>query len=254
VRSLSRWRKLIWTLSNTLLLVSFVLVLYAGGLAAQDAYARYAARGDTPVPAPEPVALTTAAQSTSGSTAAADVEQIAGAVPSAVPATHQSTVSRVIIPSIGVDSKVVETGWESKQQHGQEVAVWLVPEYTVGQLQGSANPGEKGNIVLVGHVAGRSHAFQDLYYVRYGDRITIYSAGQPYTYVVQQRLVLTEAGVSAAQQAANARYIDPTDHEVLTLVTCWPPTGPARFTQRVVVRAVPIATGSTPPNMRGDSP
>jgi len=225
----TRWRKLIWTLSHILILVSLVLWLYAGGLVAQAEYARYAARGDTPVLAPS---LTTPAD--------ADVDQIAGTVPSIAQAAHQSTVSRVIIPRISVDSKVVETGWENKKQHGQQVAVWRVPTYTVGQLQGSANPGEGGNSVLVGHVAGSGHVFRDLFSVQRGDQITVYSAGQPYKYVVQERSVLTEEGVSPEQQAANAHYIDPMDHEVLTLVTCWPPTGPARFTQRVIVRAVPV--------------
>src|SRR6185503_9007519 len=166
------------------------------------------------------------------------------AVPDSAQAAKSPTVTRVSIPSIGVDSKVVEVGWDVEQQGGQQVAVWQVAEYAVGQHRGSANPGEGGNIVLAGHVGGYGKVFKDLFYVKPGDQITLYSAGQQYMYVVQERLLLTEEGVSAEQHAANAQYIAPTDHEVVTLVTCWPPKGPDRFTQRVVVRAVPFAASS----------
>jgi LPXTG-site transpeptidase (sortase) family protein len=116
-----------------------------------------------------------------------------------------------------------------------------VAEYAVGQHRGSSNPGEGGNVVLAGHVGGYGKVFKDLFYVNPGDQITLYSDGQQYLYTVQERLVLTEEGVSPEQRDANAQYIAPTDHEVVTLVTCWPPKGPTKFTQRVVVRAVPFA-------------
>ncbi len=74
----------------------------------------------------------------------------------------------------------------------------------------------------------------------------MYNGDQQYLYVVQERLLLTEEGVSAEQQAANAQYIAPTGREVVTLVTCWPPKGADRFTQRVVVRAVPFGTTAAP--------
>jgi sortase (surface protein transpeptidase) len=85
-----------------------------------------------------------------------------------------------------------------------------------------------------------------------GDQVTLYSKGQQYLYVVQNRMMLDEAGVSAHQQAANARYIAPTNEEVVTLVTCWPPTGPEKFSQRIIVRAVPYRADTNqneePPN------
>jgi sortase (surface protein transpeptidase) len=59
--------------------------------------------------------------------------------------------------------------------------------------------------------------------------------------VVQKRLIVDEEGVSAAQRAENATLIAPTDHELVTMITCWPPKGPNKFTQRVVVQAVPVA-------------
>jgi sortase (surface protein transpeptidase) len=59
-------------------------------------------------------------------------------------------------------------------------------------------------------------------------------------------VVVDEEGVSAEQQALNARYIQPTDRETVTLVTCWPATGKNRFSQRIIVRAVPFHSQEHP--------
>jgi sortase A len=244
--------KLFWTIGNALMLVGIVLLLYVGGVYTQAEYERYAARGDSEVPVPitiapptseEPAVFTAPLLNTSADGAG----QIVGPVPEAMQTTHKSTVSRVIIPSINVDSKVVEVGWEIKQQGKQQVALWQVAEYAVGQHRGSANPGEDGNIVLAGHVGGYGKVFKDLFYVKPGDQITLFSRGQQYLYTVQERLLVTEEGVSAEQHLANAQLIAPTDHEVITLVTCWPAKGPDKFTQRVVVRAVPFGTNMAGP-------
>lgn len=231
------------------MLFGLVLLLYVGGIYAQSSYARYAARGDTDVPAPLPVAASADAEPAPFvapvlAEASSVESHVAGAIPSAAQADHLSTVTRVIIPSIGVDSKVVEVGWEVKQQDGQPVAVWNVAEYAVGQHRGSANPGEGGNIVLAGHVGGYGKVFRDLFYVKTGDALTLYSDGQQYLYTIQERLLVTEDGVSAEQRALNAHAIDPADSEMVTLVTCWPATGLERFTQRVIVRALPFNTAA----------
>lgn len=242
--------RLMWTLGNLCMLIGIVLLLYIGGVYTQTSYGRYAARGDTDAPAPVVVADAPSAEPAPFTapvltTTSAD-GQVVGAVPDASRAMHQSTVTRLVIPSINVDSKVVEVGWEVVEQNGQQAAVWQVAKYAVGQHKGSANPGEGDNIVLAGHVGGYGKVFKDLYYVKPGDRITIYSAGQQYLYTIQERLVLQEEGVSPEQRAANAQYISPAGSEVVTLVTCWPASGPEKFTQRVVVRAVPFeAAGAT---------
>lgn len=182
-------------------------------------------------------------------TQAATEGQLVVPVPEASPAPQPATISRLVIPSIGVDSKVVEVGWEVVEQNGQQVAVWQVAEYAVGQHRGSANPGDGDNIVMAGHVGGYGKVFKDLYYVQPGDAITVYSAGEQYLYVVQERLVVDEEGVSAEQRGANARYIESTGAEMVTLVTCWPATGPNKYSQRVIVRATPYrvdAAGQAP--------
>ncbi|HET9222719.1 MAG TPA: sortase [Roseiflexaceae bacterium] len=252
---LSRSR-LIWTLGNALMLVGVVLLLYVGGIYAQAEYDRYAARGDTDLPAPRVIANLPAPAAPAYqpapftapdlSTSSYSEGPVRSAVPDAARAAHQSTITRVAVPSIGVDSKVVEVGWDVTEQNGQQVAVWQVAEYAVGQHRGSANPGEGDNVVLAGHVGGYGKVFKNLFYINPGDQITLYSGDQQYLYTVQERLILTEEGVSPDQQAANAQYIAPTGSEVVTLVTCWPPKGADKFTQRIVVRAVPFGASAAP--------
>lgn len=246
--------KALWTLGNALMLLGIVLLLYVGGLYAQAEYRRYAARGDTDAPPPRLVTrLVSAPVAEVGEEPAPFVPPIlttasSGQIVAPAPITSEplvpSTISRLVIPSIGVDSKVIEVGWETVEQNGQLIAVWQVAEYAVGHHRGSANPGGGDNIVMAGHVGGYGKVFKDLYYVQPGDPITVYSQGQQYRYVVRERLVVDEEGVSEEQQAANARYIEPTGEEMVTLVTCWPATGPNKFSQRVIVRAIPYSIDS----------
>jgi len=247
--------RVLWTLGNLFMLIGVVLLIYVGGIYVQADYDRYAARGDTDLPAPpavsapaeeEPAPFT--APVLNADAAIASDGQVVGAVPDSTQAAKNPTVTRVTIPSIGVDSKVVEVGWDVEQQGNQQVAIWQVAKYAVGQHRGSANPGEGGNIVLAGHVGGYGKVFKDLFYVKTGDQITLYSHGQQYLYTVQKHLLVTEEGVSPEQHAANAQLIAPTDREVVTLVSCWPPTGRDRFTQRVVIQAVPFAANAAPAN------
>lgn len=247
----SRRERITWTLGTLLIVAGIYVLLYVGGLYAQIEYNRQAARGDSDLPAPR--AVTTLSRPAPADAAEPDAFNVPvlsseGAILSSVPdeaaaPVQGSTVERLVIPSIDVDSKVIEVGWQVQTQpDGSEVAVWQVAEYAVGHHQGSANPGEGDNVVLAGHVGGFGLVFRDLFYVQPGDRMMLYSEGRQYLYVVEERLVLDEVGVPPEQRAANARYIEPTDSEYVTLVTCWPASGPDRFSQRVIVRAIPYAT------------
>lgn len=263
-----RSRRSALMLGNLCLLAGIYLLLYVGGLYATEEYNRLAARGDNDLP---PLATSAAAappvpsiQEPAPSLMAQEAEpapfqppvlretgQAVGSVP-AEPVIAPSTIARIVIPSIKVDSKVIEVGWTVQEQDGQQVAVWDVTKYAVGHHRGSANPGAGGNVVLAGHVGGYGRVFRDLYYVRPGDQITLYSAGQQFLYVVEERLLVTEEGVSAEQRAENARYIDAYPYEVVTLVTCWPASGPDKFSQRVIVRARPYATEQNLSRTDGD--
>jgi sortase A len=266
VSAATRRRRLYWSFGNLLLIAGVYLLLYVGGLYAQAEYMRMAARGDTDIEPPRVImGERGAAARPAGQAAEAEPAlqpppaampafeapvlssgQIASAPPDAAAAAHVSTVERIVIPSVKLDAKVIEVGWEIVEQNGQQAAVWQVAEYAVGQHRGSANPGEGGNVVLAGHVGGYGQVFRDLYYVLPGDQVTIYSGGRQFLYTVEERLILDEEGAPPEQRAANAALIGATDHEVVTMVTCWPPTGPEKFTQRVVLRAVPFAPSAAP--------
>jgi sortase (surface protein transpeptidase) len=254
----TRRSRIRFTLGNLFLFAGLYLLLYVGGIYAQIEYMRYAARGDTALEAPRVVmrrpptspAMNTTLQPTiaslptrervaSAPASAVTSGQIATEPPDPVRAIHVSKVERVVIPSVAIDSKVIEVGWIVEEHDGKQVAVWEVAEYAVGQHRGSANPGEGKNIVLAGHVGGYGQVFRDLYYVRPGEEITLYSEGKAYRYIISERLVLDEENAPPEQRAANAKLIGPTDEEMVTLVTCWPPTGEDKFTRRVIVRAFP---------------
>jgi sortase (surface protein transpeptidase) len=124
------------------------------------------------------------------------------------------------------------------------VAVWDVDKYRVGHHRGASNPGGGGNIVLAGHSGGKAYPFNDIYYLKPGDLIQLYSDGQPYDYTVSEHILLDEVGQPLEQRLENARYIGPADEELVTMVACWPLTGPDKFKQRIVIRAKPAGVVS----------
>jgi LPXTG-site transpeptidase (sortase) family protein len=263
VSPVTRRRRLYWTLGNLMLIGGLYLLLYVGGLYAEAEFHRMAARGDSDIEPPRVMMGARAANADltmlPSQIVAAPPEglpvfqapvlnggQIASEVPDAAALAHVSKVERIVLPSIKVDSKVIEVGWDIVEQDGQQVAVWQVAEYAVGQHRGTANPGEGGNVVLAGHVGGYGKVFRDLYYVRPGEPVIIYSDGQQFLYTVSERIIVTEEGVPPEQRAENAKLIGPTDSEVVTLITCWPLTGPDKFSQRVIIRAVPFEAAAPP--------
>ncbi|NCC33080.1 MAG: sortase [Chloroflexia bacterium] len=253
----TRAARIYWTLGNLLLVSGLYLLVYVGGLYLYVEHLRLAARGDNDIEMP-PLVITAPsmavpdlsslnqARSTSVPAGSGlplieppDPGVLASPLPAPLPADHVSHVERLVIPSIQVDAKVIEVGWDVIEQGEQRIAVWQVAEFAVGHHKGSANPGEENNIVLAGHVGGYGKVFLDLYYVQPGDPIIVYSEGREHLYIVTERLVVDEEGVPAEQRLANAQLIGPTDREMVTMVTCWPATGPNRFHQRVIVRAEP---------------
>ncbi|GIV96624.1 MAG: hypothetical protein KatS3mg057_1281 [Herpetosiphonaceae bacterium] len=231
---------------NIILIAGCSMLLYGGGLYADAAYEQQAARGDNELqPAavelllptdPEAFVVPVLNQSSGESTPTA----------SAGSSTGRSTLTRLIIPRIGVDTKVIEVNNEVVESGGRLVRVWQVAKYAVGHHKGSANPGEGSNIVLAGHVGGVAPVFKDLIMLEPGDQLMLVSAGRQYLYTVSEKVIVQEIGVSDEVRLANARYMAPTPAEMVTMITCWPPAGPDRYHFRVIVRAVPYgADGST---------
>lgn len=280
--------KLLWTLGNLLMLIGLYLLLYVGGLYADEQYNFLAAQRGSDISLPE--TITSSLDSTdqafgvdTGADAVTDeqpaVAPLAGAetvapaaasegftlprlnstgngrelnsiVPSVVAEFGASTITGIIIPKIDLERKVIPVGMTVEVQNGQKVAVWEVAKYAVGHHKGTANPGQAGNIVLAGHSGGKAYPFNDIFYLGQGDPILLESNNsQLYEYSVTERLVLDEVGVPMAQRRENAQYIEPTSNEVVTLVTCWPLTGPNKFSQRVIVRAAPLHPATPAPDL-----
>lgn len=153
---------------------------------------------------------------------------------------------RIVIPAIGVDAPVVEVGIKITYTEKGPQAEWEIAEYAAGHHSTSASPGEKGNIVISGHNNIKGKVFQRLWELKPGDRVFLYNAaGELFFYEVKEVLLLKEKGVSEEQRRANARYMDPTPDETLTLISCWPPRGNSH---RVIVIAKPVK----PPTYRDD--
>jgi sortase A len=69
-----------------------------------------------------------------------------------------------------------------------------------------------------------------------GDQVVVYDRERPYSYRVSQAELLPELDQPASVRQTNARWIEMTADERITLVTCWPYTGNSH---RLVVVAVP---------------
>lgn len=130
----------------------------------------------------------------------------------------------LVIPSVGIDSKVVPVTWKmlpGKNGAGAK-SEWQVADYAVGHHAGTANPGEVGNVVLSGHVDYRGEVFKNLKDVKKGDTVTLDTEKGQYVYIVTDLVIVKEEGVSDDQKKANAAYMNPTPDQTLTMITCWP--------------------------------
>ena len=156
--------------------------------------------------------------------------------PSRVPAT--SPPSRIVIPVIELDAPIKEVGWKIVESNGELRSIWDVADYAVGFHKGSAYPGNLGNTVLSGHHNIHGEVFRDLHLVEPGDDLYVYVGIQGYHYVVEAKYRFPEKGVSPEVQQDNARWIQHTADERVTLVTCWPYSGNSH---RIVIVAKPGA-------------
>jgi LPXTG-site transpeptidase (sortase) family protein len=143
--------------------------------------------------------------------------------------------TRIVIPAIKLDAPVEAVGWHTVDG----VSQWDVPDtFAAGWLMTSAPLGKPGNTAITGHHNIAGEVFRNLVKLQPGDRITLYAKDRPFYYEVASRRILPERGQSDEVRRANARWIQPTDDERITLITCWPYTS---NTHRLVVVARPIA-------------
>jgi len=161
------------------------------------------------------------------------------------------TPTRLVIPAIGLDAPVEPVGWHVETRNGRPASVWDAPDhFAAGWLKSSAPFAVPGNTVLDGHHNIKGKVFKNLINVQVGDIITLYAASQERVYRVDQKLLLKEAGQPLEVRQANARYINPTADERLTLVTCWPATGNSH---RLIIIARPVSLSPRLPSPSSDN-
>jgi sortase A len=173
-------------------------------------------------------------------------------LPTSVFPAAQNPPSRIVIPSIGVDSPVTEVGWSViKNNDGTFASAWDTADYAVGYHKSSGLPGIIGNCVLSGHNNIKGEVFKNLSDVKQGDMISLYADGYEYRYQVEtDAFIIQEKGVPEEQRRKNAQWIAPTSDERLTLVSCWPYWN---NTHRVIVVAKPYVEATpTPESAQGD--
>ena len=122
-------------------------------------------------------------------------------VPVALPTPGPAQPVRIVIAAIKVDALVVEgDDWEALKKGA-------------GHHPGSANPGQRGNLIISGHDDVFGEIFRYLGDLKTGDQVLVYSQESKYTYTVNNKRIVEPTEVSVLQ---------PTTEATLTLITCHP--------------------------------
>lgn len=159
------------------------------------------AQEPTPTPLIDVVILPGRPPQPSGDIPSRYRDMVKPAPPVAIPTPKPGAPTRIVIPKIGVDAPVVEgDGWEELKRG-------------VGHHIGSANPGERGNMVLSGHNDIFGEVFRDLDKLDLGDEIIVYAGEVPYRYIVKAKKIVEPTDVSV---------MAPTTTPIVTLITCYP--------------------------------
>lgn len=144
---------------------------------------------------------------------------------------------RLIIPGIELDTRIIAAGMRELEYEGALYQQWTAPnEFAVGWHSTSATLGLIGNTVLNGHHNVYGEVFRDLEHLDVGDLIEVYSGGRVFLYEVAVRVILKERWQPLEVRMENARWLQPSADERLTLVTCWPYES---NTHRLVLAAFP---------------
>jgi sortase A len=118
-----------------------------------------------------------------------------------VPTQGPEQARRIQIPVLAVDAPIVQgDGWEQLKKG-------------VGQHIGSADPGEKNNVVLSAHNDVFGEIFRDLSKLKTGDQVILYTSQHAYTYVVTGSQIVEPNQVDV---------MGPTPDAVVTLISCFP--------------------------------
>ena len=179
------------------------------------------------------------------------VEEVDETALNPTPPPPPSPVIRLVIPLIAVDQSVVplgvqvgangEPGWDTEALFATTGRTDLV-----GQMVTSLNPGEGGNIILVGHNYDRGRikwdgVFRHLGDIKPGNQLILYNQnGEMFLYTVQSVDKVPWSEKDSAELKKHEKYLWPTEKEQVTLVTC---SGSTRmiWSSRIYVVAVPVS-------------
>ncbi len=118
-----------------------------------------------------------------------------------IPTPGPGQANRIQIPAINVDAPVVQgDGWEQLKKG-------------VGQHIGTANPGNRGNVVLSAHNDIFGEIFRYLDELQPGDEIILHTGQRAYVYVVTNTQVVEPTDVAV---------MGATSDSVVTLISCYP--------------------------------
>lgn len=161
--------------------------------------------------------------------ARAYAERVASGIPQR-PWAHADThpLGRLRIPELGYDEVVLEGANLRTMAFGPV------------HLEGSAAFGEPGNTVLAGH---RNNWFLPLKDVRVGHTVEVEWPAGPRGSVQRARYTVTQVEVI---DPLDTRYVQPTEGNALTLITCYPFTAAPVSPFRLAVRAEPEHASSAP--------
>jgi len=130
---------------------------------------------------------------------------------------------RVVIPAISLDAPVVPATLKRVDIDGTLYRQWVAPGYFAAGWHGtSATLGVPGNTVLNGHHNARGEVFRYLVNLQAGDLILVYSGDKQFAYAIALVVILPEKYAPLDVRLKNAQWIEASQDERLTLVTCWP--------------------------------
>ncbi|GAA2714832.1 hypothetical protein GCM10010315_22810 [Streptomyces luteosporeus] len=146
--------------------------------------------------------------------------------------------SRVVIPSLGVDSPLIRLG----RDPGDPVRVPPREKSgTAGWIMDSARPGTPGTAVIVGHDSPRDHprdggeaVFHDLHRLARNDVVDVVRGDGR---VLHFAVTGTETVEGDALPSAGPRTHGPTEEKALRLVTCGGDGGEGHEHRRLIVSA-----------------
>ncbi len=121
--------------------------------------------------------------------------------PQPIPTPGPGQPTRIQIPAINVDAQIVEGDTWDQLKKG------------VGHHIDTANPGERGNLVLSAHNDVFGEIFRHLDQLQSGDEVIVYAGEQRYRYVIGSSRIIAPTQVDVML---------PTSEPTLTLISCYP--------------------------------